>query len=135
MVLQYSIGSKYDSATLILMSIIQDLLTALHDFGPMTSVEWCKAAGTSTTKSGRLITSLTHALVRIPKRVYIIRYIFDCEGLRRYPRAVYAIGDKNDAAKPVSSCAENTKRWRESKKRRVNSVWSLGLNVKARLRA
>lgn len=61
-----------------------------------------------------------------PKRIYISGYVFDGEGLRRYPRPVFALGDLPDKPKPKSDPAEIRRRYETNKKKRVNSVWMLG---------
>ena len=114
-------------------AVVKSMLAALEEVGPMTACELCEYIGTTHSKSARVLSGLTRASVRRPKRVHIKSYVFDAEGARRYPRAVYAIGDLPDTKKPKSSDSTNAKRWREKKKVRVNSVWALALNVKERL--
>lgn len=116
--------------------VVRAMLRALTDDGPMTSSELCKRVNSTHDKSARVISGLLRASARYPvKRIYIQGYVFDAEGARRYPRAVYALGDYPNAVKPKVSKAANAKRWRDRKKLRVNSVWALGTRVKDRLKA
>lgn len=43
---------------------------------------------------------LLKATKTIPKRIYVARWVYEQEGQRSYPRAVYAIGDKPDVQRP-----------------------------------
>lgn len=63
-----------------------------------------------------------------PKRIYICDYVFDGEGLRRYPRPVFALGDLPDKPKPKSDPVAIRRRYEANKKKRVNSVWMLGMS-------
>jgi hypothetical protein len=116
--------------------VVSAMLEALTHDGPMTAVELCESVGSTRDKSVRVITALLRPSARYPvPRVHIREYVFDAEGARRYPRAVYAIGALLNAVKPKPSKSDNAKRWREGRKLRVNSVWALGTKVKERLRS
>lgn len=110
----------------------EEMLKALAELGPMTTVEICAAIGTTKIKSGAILGRLMKASVTKPKRVYIYGWVQDAEGARRYPRAIYAIGDKKDKPAPVPSPAENQRRYKAKKSKRVNSVFQLGTPIKYR---
>jgi len=112
----------------------EEMLKALEEFGPMTSVEICAAIGTTTRKSGGILCRLMRASVTKPKRVYIAAWTNDAEGARRYPRAIYALGDKKDKPMPPVSNAENQRRYRQKKAKQVNSVFQLGTPIKYRMK-
>jgi len=118
-----------------MVSKTAQLLKALEAEGPMTAHEMCEAIGSTHVSSSKMVSLLTKPNTRHPKRIYIKSYITDAEGQKRYPRAIYDLGDKPDAKKPSPSEAENSNRWRDSKKLRVSCVWDLGLKVKERLSA
>jgi hypothetical protein len=66
----------------------------------------------------------------VPKRVYIKRYVFEDDTTSyRYPRAVYTLGDKPDAVKPVRDVRATAKRSRERVRLRHthNCVFNMGL--------
>lgn len=67
------------------------------------------------------------------KKVYIAYYRRDSDGGRLYPRAVYALGSKRDAA-PIGALTptELNSRYRKAKKTAVNSVFMLGVPVEER---
>jgi len=70
-----------------------------------------------------------------PKRVYIFGWTHDAEGARRYPRPIYAIGDKKDKPMPKASPAENQRRYKQKKSKMVNSVFQLGVPIKMRFKS
>lgn len=104
------------------------MLDALAELGPMTAAELCSAVGRTHAQGANAVSLLAKPSKQLPKRAYVYSYTFDGIGERRYPRAVYAIGDKRDNPKPKPDPTAIKRRWREGKQARVNSVWSLGLN-------
>lgn len=110
----------------------EEMLKALEELGPMTSVEICDSIGTTKNKSGAILGRLMKASPLKPKRVYIFGWTHDAEGARRYPRPIYAIGDKKDKPMPKRCHNENQRRYRSMKSNRVNSVFQLGTPVKYR---
>lgn len=108
------------------------MLKALEELGPMTTVEICAYIGTTKDKSGAILGRLMKASPLKPKRVYIFGWTHDAEGARRYPRPIYAIGDKKDKPMPKRCHNENQRRYRSMKSNRVNSVFQLGTPVKYR---
>ena len=98
----------------------------------MTAAELCNAVGRTHKQGAKAVSLLTKPSKLLPKRAYVYSYTFDGVGERRYPRAVYALGDKRDNPKPKPDPTATKRRWRESKQARVNSVWSLGLTKGAR---
>ena len=67
------------------------------------------------------------------KRIYVVRYVDDHDGARTYPRAVYALGDKRDAKKPVADQLAVKRRYYARLKSRttMNSVFNLGMHWRA----
>lgn len=109
--------------------VVDKIIAALEQCGPMTRTEICAEVGEDRMTISSVVSRLAKATKRKPKRVYITHYVYDMEGERRYPRAVYDLGDKEDARKPKASTKAN--RQRSDAKRRVintcNSVFNLGL--------
>lgn len=97
----------------------------LEHCGPMTAHEVARFLGI---KDYHAVSSILSALrVRVAKQqVYIQSYSYDGVG-RYYPRAVYALGAKRDAKKPLpQDNIVRCRRYKAMKKSRViNSVWSL----------
>ena len=103
------------------------ILDAIKAYGPMTQAEICLAVGMSKERLGNVVSRLHYDAPKLGKQIHIIKYVYDAEGMRRYPRAVYALGSGNDAAKPKPQTKENKRRY-EAKRRRMfsmNSVFNM----------
>jgi outer membrane usher protein FimD/PapC len=85
--------------------------------------------GQDRTIIGAIVGRMSRRTPQSGKRLHIIGWTYDTEGQRRYPRAIYAIGDKPNATKPKSDVKENRRRYRENvrKKYTANSVFNLGM--------
>lgn len=94
--------------------MVLGILAQLEQHGEMTRAALMRALDCSQ-QDLSVLHRLRKATPEKPKRVHIARYVFDDEGARPYPRAVYALGDKPDALKPVAL-----------NPRRVASVFDLG---------
>lgn len=79
-----------------------DLMLALvAENGPMTAAELRVATGKTKQQISSALRRLTADLERVGRRrMHISAWIWDAEGERRYPRAVYALGDKPHRQKP-----------------------------------
>lgn len=103
---------------------------ALSMHGPMTAAQLKEELnlGHKGTLTGVLYRMSKKTALR-PKRIYISSWIHEHEGARRYPRAVYSIGDKRDKPKPKPmSGANKSKRYRSLRVARLrnSSVFNLG---------
>lgn len=98
----------------------------------MTMAEVCEVTGLDKHNAASILMGLNNVSARKPKRVYIVKYVFDHEGARRYPRAVYDIGDHEDARKPKADERANKRRYRAAKKVRMkaNFVFNLAQPVR-----
>lgn len=105
------------------------ILTLLQDVGAMTRSEVCRHLGMNRTECAAIMSRLIRPTKRPegPKRVHIAAWVYDEEGQRHYPRAVYALGNAPDVRKPKPNTFEVRKRYRERSKLRVASVFDLGL--------
>ena len=112
--------------------VVERILDLLEHVGPMTRSEIEQNLGIGKNTAGSVISRLNRASKQLPKRVYIKAYVYDHEGTRRYPRAVYALGDRADAARPKPQGKENRRRYAEKLKSvyRTNSVFNLGRSVR-----
>ena len=86
------------------------ILIALKEHGPMTRAEIQQFLGPSQTCTGKTVGHLNRPHAKTPKRIYVLAWVMDAEGCRRYPRAVYALGDKPDKPKPKSNRKLNRQR-------------------------
>lgn len=96
----------------------------------MTRVEICKHLDKSKGCVGAVVSRLNKATKERPKRVYVTHYVYDDEGGRRYPRAVYALGDLPDKPHPKPNVKANKARYwaRKVTLMKANSVFNLGLS-------
>lgn len=109
--------------------VVELILSALGEFGPMSRIEIGDHLKIDRNTISSVTSRMTRASVRTPKRLHIVRYVHDHEGQRTYPRAVYAIGDKPDAKRPVSDSKAAKRRYNAKVKARhtANFVFNLAL--------
>jgi len=107
--------------------IVQQILDALQTCGPMTRTELCQHINVDRGTTAAVVSRLLRPSPKYPKRVYIKGYVYDQEGERCYPRAVYDLGDKPDAKKPKADKLGVKRRYVERKKMKyaTNSVFNL----------
>jgi len=101
---------------------------ALEQYGPQSRAELEQTANVPKQLIAAVISRMNKRTPRTGKQIHITHYVYDAEGARRYPRAVYTIGDGVDAKKPKSSPKENKRRY-DAKRigiYRMNSVFNLG---------
>lgn len=108
---------------------INDIIRALEDFGPMTTVEIAEAIGVTRVSVSRQVARLTTETPRRRRRAHITQWVYDAEGARPYPRAVYALGDHPNARKPRPKTMAKAKAEsvaRRTKHLTTNFVFNLG---------
>lgn len=117
-------------------AIVKKIMRLLDEEGPMTRAEICKRLGRPKDEIAAVVSRLNKRSPVAGRRIYVREYVYDMEGERTYPRAVYAIGDKPNAKRPESDKKEIKRRYwaRSQLKLRANSVFNLGLS-RAQLRA
>jgi hypothetical protein len=110
--------------------LVKEIEEKLSELGPMTGAELCQEIGVDKLSLSSVVSRMTRPSKTFPKRLYISGYTYEHETHdRRYPRAVYALGDLEDKPKPVSSRKDNVRRYNANKRKRLtgNSVFNLGL--------
>ncbi|CAB4151767.1 hypothetical protein UFOVP601_33 [uncultured Caudovirales phage] len=105
------------------------ILQLIEDEGPMSRAEICARLNLDKERSSAVVSRLNKPGARTPKRVYVCAYVYDMEGERYYPRAVFALGDLPDKPKPKVDLLAVRKRSREKLKklRTANFVFHLAL--------
>lgn len=105
------------------------ILKIISEYGPMTRQEVCVHLDTDRMYVSAIITRMTKDTPKAGKRLYIESYVYDSEGQKRYPRAVYAAGNKPDAKRPKPDHKETRRRYLANVRKRMtgNSVFNLGL--------
>lgn len=116
---------------------VQLMLDALRDYGPMTRVDLEELLGLTKAQTSRLMECIIYESKRLPQRAHIKAYVYDQEGQKRYPRALYAFGPGVNAAKPKRDQQAVQKRSRAKKKRLIatNSVFNLAMGIPYAARA
>ena len=107
----------------------QRILQLLAEEGPMSRAEICARLGVDKEISSAIVSRLNRAWPKTPKRVYVCSYVYDQEGERRYPRAVFALGDLPDKPRPKADTLAVRARSREKvrKLRTHNFVFNLAM--------
>jgi hypothetical protein len=114
-------------------TIVSQITEALTVNGPMTRKEICDFIGQHRSKVASVVTRMARETPQRPKRVYIKAYRYEQDEQRRYPRAVYALGNRPDAKKPRPDLRANKNRHVRNKteKLRMTSVFNMGLSRRA----
>ena len=117
-------------------AIVKQIMQMLDEDGPMTRAEICKRLGRPKDEIAAVVSRLNKRSPVAGRRIYVKEYVYDMEGERNYPRALYAIGDKPNVKRPKSDKKEIKRRYwaRSQLKLKANSVFNLGLS-RAQLRA
>lgn len=112
--------------------IVLGILALLDEHGEMTRGAMCRALGRERMAVASVVSRLNKPGATVPKRVYITCYVYEDDEGRRYPRAVYARGDKPDARKPKADRAAVAARYLARNRSQVASVFDLGRPGRAR---
>ena len=101
----------------------------LSQQGPMTRSQLEDELGVGKAQVSAVLTRMRRRDKSGVKRIYIKSWTHEHEGGRRYPRAVYAIGDKPCKQKPKVDRNEVKRRYVEGKRTalKANFVFHLGL--------
>lgn len=110
-----------------------DTLAAIAEFGEISAMELADYLGIGRYDAHAVLNRMSKRTKAGLKRIYVVRYIHDHEGARKYPRAVYAVGDKPDARKPkADQNAVKRAHYARAKSRATsNSVFNLALHWRA----
>jgi len=104
-------------------------LEALNEFGRMTAQEFADYADIGRYDAHAVLLRMNKRTKAGDKRIHIADWTHGHDGARRYPRPVYALGDKLDKKKPKADPAANRRRHEQSKNKmyRMNSVFNLAM--------
>lgn len=78
----------------------QRVLQLLAEVGPLSRADICRHLQRSKYEISSVVTRLNRRGARAGKRIYVLHYVHEMEGEKRHPRAIYALGDKEDAPRP-----------------------------------
>lgn len=104
-------------------------LEAFQEFGRMTAQEFADMADISRYDAHAVLRRMNKRTKAGDKRLHVADWAYGHDGARRYPRPMYALGDKPDKPKPKASPAANSRRYEQGKNRmyRMNSVFNMAM--------
>ena len=110
-----------------------DTTAAIVEFGEITAMELAEYLGITRYDAHAVLNRMSKRTKAGVKRIHVVRYTYDHDGARKYPRAVYAMGDKPDAKKPKADQLAVKREYYARLKSRMtmNSVFNLGLRWRA----
>ncbi len=102
---------------------------ALEEFGTVTAQEFADYADIGRYDAHAVLRRMGKRTKAGEKRLHITAWVYDHDDARRYPRPVYAIGDKPDKVRPKPDVRANRRRSdaRRENLFRVNSVFNLAM--------
>lgn len=108
------------------------IIASLEQDGPQTRAELEISCGIPKDNIAAVISRLNKRTAKMGKRIHIIDYTHESETSQRdYPRAIYAVGDGEDAKKPKPKTRKEIRNKYDAKVRnkfRMNSVFNLAMN-------
>lgn len=110
-------------------SHILKIWEALAEFGKITAQEFADYADIGRYDAHAALNKMNKRTKAGVKRIYIADWTYEHDDARRYPRAVFMVGDKPDKPKPKPSIRENRRRSeaKRNKIMRMNSVFNMAL--------
>ena len=110
-------------------STVARITQLLEQYGPMTRNEICNHLDVNRMNISAVISRMIRPGVDTPRRLHISGYTHDGEGARRYPRAIYAIGDLPDAKKLNRQENRRDARKRSDKRRAAHNTMNFVFNL------
>ena len=105
------------------------VLEALETFGQITAQEFADYADIGRYDAHAVLNRMAKRTKAGVKRLYVADWTYEHDDARRYPRAVFMVGDKPDKRKPKPDVRENRRRSEHKaiKTLRMNSVFNMAL--------
>lgn len=102
---------------------------ALHEFGQITAQEFADYADIGRYDAHAVLNRMAKRTKDGLKRLYVADWTYDHDDARRYPRAVFKMGDKPDKPKPKPNLKENRRRSEAHRNKtfRMNSVFNMAM--------
>jgi hypothetical protein len=104
-------------------------LEAFAEFGRMTAQEFADYADIGRYDAHAVLNRMNKRTKAGEKRIYVADWTYAHDDARRYPRAVFMLGDKEDKKKPKPNIRANRQRseHKTAKAIRMTSVFNMGL--------
>lgn len=105
------------------------VLDALNEFGRMTAQEFADYADIGRYDAHAVLIRMNQRTKAGDKRIHIADWSHEHDGARRYPRPVFALGDKPDKPKPKPDIRAIRARYEAKKNKtfRMNSVFNMAM--------
>lgn len=102
---------------------------ALEEFGKITAQEFADYADIGRYDAHAALNKMNKRTKAGIKRIYVADWTYVHDDARRYPRAVFKLGDKPDKPKPKPNVKENRRRSEAHRNKtiRMTSVFNLGM--------
>jgi hypothetical protein len=103
---------------------------AFEAFGKLTAQEFADYADIGRYDAHAVLNRMNKRTKAGVKRIYIADWTHEYDDARRYPRAVFMLGDKPDKPRPKSNVRENRRRSEHNiiNAIRMSSVFNMGLS-------
>lgn len=114
--------------------IVLGIVATLTEYETMTAQDLARELDMLDRRVSSTLSRMRRVTPMCPRRVHICAWVFETEdpAERRYPRAVYALGDKPDAKKPKVNRAAVAKKYQARNRNQVASAFHLALPARAR---
>ena len=109
--------------------LVTQAWAALAEFGKITAQEFADYADIGRYDAHAVLNRMSKRTKAGEKRIYVADWTYAHDDARRYPRAVFAVGDKDDKKKPKPNIRLNRQRSEHKtiKAIRMSSVFNLAL--------
>ena len=100
---------------------------ALHEFGKITAQEFADYADIGRYDAHAVLNRMAKRTKDGLKRLHVADWTYIHDDAKRYPRAVFMVGDKPDKKKPKPNLRENRRRSEAQRNKtfRMNSVFNM----------
>jgi len=103
----------------------------LDEHGPLTLSDMVGISGADKYVLAASLHRMSRDLPSLPKRVYVSGWVYEADGARRYPRAVYEIGGLPNVKKPKRDTnARRREMYKDNARGRITSVFDLGISLR-----
>jgi len=108
-------------------ALVKQVWSALAEFGKITAQEFADYADIGRYDAHAVLNRMIKRTTAGEKRLHIANWVYLHDDARRYPRAVYAAGDKMDKPRPKPNVRENRRRSEVNRNTpfRMNSVFNM----------
>ena len=110
-------------------TLVSKAWEALHEFGKITAQEFADYADIGRYDAHAALAKMNKRTKAGVKRIYIAGWTYGHDDARRYPRAVFMIGDQPDKPRPKPNVRESRRRSEAHRNKilRMNNVFNMAM--------